>query len=200
MNTITKYLKKELGFNESKHPRPTQQQLSQRESIQRQSAESSFSVSNLTKNYLRSTISETRLNGLVLMYIYPKDTAGFMHKSATPYFLFSIWQKDRAWNSAYFCIFSFNFYWRKKNFTGTLFLGWWVFYGLSNRSIVYTFFFFFNIFIKANSIDRCSFSRSTKMYILLSNCIVWKALKLDEYDHLCALCKILHTFVTRFWI
>ena len=85
-----KIFKKELGFNGSKHPGPTQQQLSQRESTQRLSVESSFSVSNLMKNYLCSTISETRLNGLVLMYIYPKDTAGFMHKSATPYFLFSI--------------------------------------------------------------------------------------------------------------
>jgi hypothetical protein len=33
-------------------------------------AERSFSVLKLIKNYLRSTISETRLNGLALMYIY----------------------------------------------------------------------------------------------------------------------------------
>jgi hypothetical protein len=33
-------------------------------------AERSFSVLKLIKNYLRSTISETRLNGLAFMYIY----------------------------------------------------------------------------------------------------------------------------------
>ncbi|CAF1321705.1 unnamed protein product [Adineta steineri] len=37
-------------------------------------AERSFSVLKLIKNYLRSTISETRLNGLALMYIYSNSS------------------------------------------------------------------------------------------------------------------------------